>query len=135
MGERQKRLKTWLKRTEVESSTQGLRPRTQKKSEAKNSPSEDKSFRGQGHKSSEKIIIIMYSKIFFRRFKKNKKVFQKVLQVIPKKQSLKTNFLGNLQNFNNLKNSAVLEPRTGQFEDLRLRGQGLQNVSSRTLPL
>ena len=52
------------------------------------------------------------------------------------------------QNFNGSKNSAVLEPRTGQFsrtygfeakakvKDLRLRdqgqGQGLQNVSSRT---
>ena len=50
------------------------------------------------------------------------------------------------QNFNCSKNSAVLEPRTGQFsrtwgfeakaktKDLRLRGQGqgLQNVSSRT---
>ena len=45
------------------------------------------------------------------------------------------------QNFNGSKNSAVLEPRTGQFsrtkgfeakaKDLRLRGQGLQNVSSR----
>ena len=46
------------------------------------------------------------------------------------------------QNFNGSKNSAVLEPRTGQFsrtwgfeaKDLRLRGQGqgLENVSSRT---
>ena len=46
------------------------------------------------------------------------------------------------QNFNGSKNSAVLEPRTGQFsrtygfeakaKDLRLRGQGLQKVFSRT---
>ena len=46
------------------------------------------------------------------------------------------------QNFDCSKNSAVLEPRTGQFsrtwgfeakaKDLRLRGQGLQNVSSST---
>ena len=45
------------------------------------------------------------------------------------------------QNFNSSKNGAVLEPRTGQIsrtcgfeakaKDLRLRGQGLQNVSSR----
>ena len=38
-------------------------------------------------------------------------------------------FSGELQNFNNSKNTAVLEQAF--FEDLRLRGQGLQNVSSR----
>ena len=37
------------------------------------------------------------------------------------------------QNFNGSTNSAVLEPKTAIFEDLRLRsqGQGLQNLSSR----
>ena len=41
------------------------------------------------------------------------------------------------QNFNGSTNSAVLEPKTAIFEDLRLRsqGQGLQNLSSRTPPL
>ena len=49
------------------------------------------------------------------------------------------------RNFNCSKNSAVLEPRTGQFsrtwgfeakaKDLKLRGQELQNVFSRTPPL
>ena len=69
-----------------------------------------------------------YSKIFFRRS--------------PKKRSSKK-FSGDLQNFNDSKYCAVLEPRTytvAIFEDLKLRGQGLdirgqdqglQNVSSR----
>ena len=51
-----------------------------------------------------------------------KKVFTKIFRLSP-------------QNFNNSKNSAVLEPRPRPiFEDLRPRGQGqgLQNVSSRT---
>ena len=48
-------------------------------------------------------------------------------------------FSGASRNFNNSKNSAVLESRAGQFSrtwgqglDLRGQGQGLQNVSSRT---
>ena len=35
--------------------------------------------------------------------------------VLSEKKIFQKNFSGNLQNFNNLKNSAVLEPRTGQF--------------------
>ena len=85
-----------------------------------------------------------------------KKVFTKIFQAISTKKRFPKNFPGAPQNFNGSKNSAVLEPRTGQFsrtwgleakdrpifEDLRPRGQGLdlrgqgqwfQNVSSRTL--
>ena len=66
----------------------------------------------QGHKcmcSQKKILQKFFSddlqkkgssKIFFRRSKKN---------------NLENNFSADLQNFNHLKNSAVLEPRTGQF--------------------
>ena len=43
-----------------------------------------------------------------------KKVLKIFFQAIYKK-SLQKIFLGYLQNFNDLKNSAVLEPRTGQF--------------------
>ena len=63
----------------------------------------------------------------------------------PKKKGVQKNFSGDLQkkveknisadlqNFNHSKNSAVLEPRTGQFSKTwSLRAQGLQNVSSRT---
>ena len=59
---------------------------------------------------------------------KKKKVFTKIFQAISKKKGFYKNFSGNLhkkrfpknfssapQNFNNSKNSAVLEPRTGQF--------------------
>ena len=49
-------------------------------------------------------------------------------------------FSGDLQNFNNSKNTGVVEPRRdlrlrGQGQGLDLRGQGHQNVSSRTPPL
>ena len=73
------------------------------------------------------------SQKFFRRSqkkKKKKKVFTKIFQAISKKKKkgLHKNFSGDLhektlskyfstapQNFNFPKNSAVLEPRTGQF--------------------
>ena len=69
--------------------------------------------------------------------KKKKKVFTKIFQAISTKKRFPKNFSSAPQNFNNSKNSAVLEPRTGQFsrtrgQGLDLRGQGLQNVSSRT---
>ena len=76
--------------------------------------------------------------------KKKKKVFTKIFWAISKekKKGLHKNFSSASRSFNNSKNSAVLEPRTGQFSRTRgqgqgvdLRGQGLQNVSSRTSPL
>ena len=48
------------------------------------------------------------SQKFFRRSPKKKKVFTKI-------QRFPNNFSSASQNFNNSKNSAVLEPRTGQF--------------------
>ena len=55
------------------------------------------------------------SQKFFRRSPKKKKVFTKIFQAISvKKRFLKT-FSSAPQNFNNSKNTAVLEPRTGQF--------------------
>ena len=47
--------------------------------------------------------------------KKNKKVFTKIFQAISTKKRFPKNFSSTPQNFNNSKNSAVLEPRTGQF--------------------
>ena len=44
-----------------------------------------------------------------------KKFFTKIFQAISRKKRLPKNFSGATQNFNNSKNSAVLEPRTGQF--------------------
>ena len=46
---------------------------------------------------------------------KKKKVFTKIFQAISTKTRFPKNFSGAPQNFNDLKNSAVLEPRTGQF--------------------
>ena len=47
--------------------------------------------------------------------KKKKKVFTKIFQAISTKKRFLKNFSSASQNFNNSKNSAVLEPRTGQF--------------------
>ena len=123
----------WL-RPEVESRTQGSRPRprTQKKSEAKakDSLSEDRTSRGQGQECSRPF---QKKKGLHKNFsgdlkkKKKKKVFTKIFQAISTKKLFPKNFSSAPQNFNNSKNSAVLEPRTGQFsifEDLRPRGQG-----------
>ena len=75
--------------------------------------------------------------------KKKKKVFTKIFQAIFTKKRFPKNFSSASQNFNNSKNSAVLEPEDrpifedlrprgqGQGLDLRGQGQGLQNVSSR----
>ena len=46
---------------------------------------------------------------------KKKKVFTKIFQAISTKKRFPKNFSSAPQNFNNSKNSAVLEPRTGQF--------------------
>ena len=58
------------------------------------------------------------SQKFFRRSlkkKKKKKVFTKIFQAISTKKRFLKNFSSTPQNFNNSKNTAVLEPRTGQF--------------------
>ena len=135
----------------MESRTQGSRPRTQKKSEAKDSLSEDRHSRSQGQecsrprtKDTSASALQNKKKVFSKIFqaistKKKKKVLTKIFQAISTKKRFTKNFSSALQNFNNSKNSAVLEPRTGQFsrtrgqgQGLDLRGQGLQNVFSRT---
>ena len=47
--------------------------------------------------------------------KKKKKVFTEIFQAISTKKRFLKNFSSAPQNFNNSKNSALLEPRTGQF--------------------
>ena len=54
-------------------------------------------------------------KCFSRSPKKKKKVFTKIFQAISTKKRSPKNFSSAPQNFNNLKHSAVLKPRTGQF--------------------
>ena len=123
--------------TEVESRTQGSRPRprTQKKSEAKakakDSLSEDRRSRGQGQECSRprprtkdtkrKCSPKKKKKGLHKHFsgdlqkKKKKKVFTKIFHAISTKKRFPNNFSSAPQNFNIPKNSAVLEPRTGQF--------------------
>ena len=102
----------WYYSAEVESRTQGSRPRTQKKSEAKDSLSEDRHSRGQGQECSRPRPR---TKDTSASVLQKKKVFTQILQAISTKKRFPKNFSSALQNFNNTKNSAVLEPRTGQF--------------------
>ena len=140
----------WL--PEVESRTQGSRPRprTQKKSEAKakDSLSEDRHSRGQGQECSRPRPRTKDTKRkcspkkkkkkgLHKNFsgdlqkKKKKKVFTKIFQAISTKKRFPENFSTAPQNFNFPKNSAVLEPRTGQFS----RTSSRPRTSSRTPPL
>ena len=50
-----------------------------------------------------------------RKCSTKKKIFTKIFQAISTKKRFPNNFSSALQNFNNSKNTAVLEPRTGQF--------------------
>ena len=75
----------------------------------------------QGHKAqvlSKKKKKKVFTKIFqaiSKKKKKKKKVFTKIFQAISTKKRFPKNFSTAPQNFNFPKNSAVLEPRTGQF--------------------
>ena len=110
--------------TEVESRTQGSRPRTPKKSEAK--------AKDQGHK--RKCSPKGLHKNFSGDLKK-KRSSKKFFKRSPRKNVFQKNFSSAPQNFNNSKNSVVLEPRTGQFsrtwgleakaKDFKMRPRGL----------
>ena len=121
--------------TEVESRTQGSRPRTQNKSEAKakDSLSEDRHSRGQGQECSKprprtkdtsasalqkkksRRSPKKIHKNFLGDLQKKKRSSQKFFKRSPQKKRFPKNFSTASQNFNNSKNTAVLEPRTGQF--------------------
>ena len=68
----------------------------------------------QGHKRKRSPKKKGLHKNFSSDLQK-KKVFTKILQAISTKKRFPKNFSSAPQNFNNSKNSAVLEPRTGQF--------------------
>ena len=72
------------------------------KAKAKDNLSEDRHSRGQGPRTQAQVLS-------------KKKVFTKVFQAISTKKRFQKNFSSASQNFNNSKNSAVLEPRTGQL--------------------
>ena len=99
--------------------------------EAKDSLSEDRHSWGQGQECSrprprtkdtsasalqkKKKKKKRSSQKLFRRSQKKKKGLRKIFQAISTKKRFLKNFSSAPQNFNNSKNSAVLEPRTGQF--------------------
>ena len=65
--------------------------------------SKDRNARGQGQGPRTQAQVL------------SKKIFTKIFQAISTKKRFPNNFSSAPQNFNNSKNSAVLEPRTGQF--------------------
>ena len=76
----------------------------------------DRNARGQGQGPRTQAQVLSKKKNFFRRSqKKKKKVFTKIFQAIFTKKRFPKNFSSASQNFNNSKNSAVFELRTGQF--------------------
>ena len=90
---------------------------------AKVSLSEDRTSSGQGQECSrprtkDTSASALQKKNFFSgdlHKKKKKKVFTKFLQAISTKKRFPNNFSSAPQYFNNSKNTAVLETRTGQF--------------------
>ena len=79
---------------------------------AKNSLSEDRHSRGQGQECSRPRPRTKDTRASALQ---KKKVFTKIFQAISTKKRFPKNFSSAPQNFNYSKNSAVLEPRTGQF--------------------
>ena len=75
----------------------------------------------QGHKAQvlskkkKKGLHKNFSGDLQKKKKKKKKVFTKIFQAISTKKRFPKNFSTAPQYFNIPKNSAVLEPRTGQF--------------------
>ena len=87
---------------------------------AKDSLSEDRHSRGQGQECSRprpRTQAQVLSKNFLGdlKKKKKKKVFTKIFLAVSTKKRFPKNFSSASQNFSNSKNTAVLEPRTGQF--------------------
>ena len=129
MVERRKTFKIWLKRTRDRGGVEGTRLEAK---DTKNIQGQRQSFRGQTlfrartkvqlfFKKKIIIKIIRSSNLFFMRFKKKRSQiffsgdFQKKVKKSPNKQGLSNNFSSDLQNFKDSKNTAVLQPKTGQF--------------------
>ena len=80
----------------------------------------DRNARGQGQGPRTQAQVLSKKKVFSKIFqaiskKKKKKVFTKIFQAISTKKRFPKYFSSAPRNFNNSKNSVVLEPRTGQF--------------------
>ena len=79
----------------------------------------DRNARGQGQGRRTQAQVLSKKKRssqkFFRAISKKKRSSQKIFKRSPQKKRFPKNFSSAPRNFNNSKNSAVLEPRTGQF--------------------
>ena len=92
---------------EVESRTQGSRPRSKTAFPRRDTlEAKNRNARGQGQGPRTQAQVLS---------KKKKKVLTKIFQAISTNKRFPKNVSSAPQNFNNSKNSAVLEPRTGQF--------------------
>ena len=120
--------KFWVfNRGGVEDTRLEAKAKDTKKSEAKakDSLSEDRHSRGQGQecskprprtKDTSASALQKQKQVSTKNFQAiKKKVFTKIFQAISTKKRFPKNFSSAPRNFNNLKNRAVLEPRTGQF--------------------
>ena len=106
---------------------QGQGHKKKSEAKAKDSLSEDRHSRGQGQecsrprprtKDTSASALQKKKKGLHKNFSgdlQKKKVFTKIFQAISTKKRFPKNFSSAPQNFNIPKNSAVLEPRTGQF--------------------
>ena len=97
---------------EVESRTQGSRPRPRPRTAFPRTDTleaKDRNARGQGQGPRTQAQVLSKKK---KNLHKN---FLGDLQKNSTKKRFPKNFSSASQNFNNSKNSAVLEPRTGQF--------------------
>ena len=155
-GEGAKGQEVRVEDTRLEAKTKDTKKNPEAK--AKVSLSEDKHSRGQGQecsrprprtKDTNASALQKKKKGLHKNFsgdlqKKKKGVPKKFSSDPPLKNVFQKSFQALRQNFNYSKNTAVLEPRTGQFsrtwgleakaKDLTFeaKAQGLQNVSSRT---
>ena len=133
MGERRKTLNIWLKRTRNRGGVEGTRLEAK---DTKNIRGQRQPFRGQTLSRARTQAQV------FSKKNNNNNVFKKNFSGVLKKPKSKnlqkskffykkrsTKFKG-FQKYccSRAENRAI-------FEDLKLRGQGLQNVSSRTPPL
>ena len=82
----------------------------------------DRNARGQGQGPRTQAQVLSKKKKkkglhenFSGDLQKKKEVFAKIFQAISTKKRFPKNFSSAPQNFSNSKNTAVLEPRTGQF--------------------
>ena len=120
-----------MKLPEVESRTQGSRPRprAQKKIRGQGQPfrgqtlsreAKNRNTRGHGPRTQAQVLSKKKKKGLHKNLsgylQKKKKVFTKIFQAISTKQRFPKNFSSAPQTFNNSKNSAVLEPRTWGLE-------------------